>query len=76
MDRLSILIPCYNESEVFPLLKGKIDQLIQMLKKEGVKCEIIVVDDGSKDLTWALIREWEAENPDVRGIALLRDFGQ
>jgi len=75
MERLSILIPCYNEAEVFPLLKDRVNQLAERLQHENVECEIIAVDDGSRDLTWALIREWTASNPDVRGIALSRNFG-
>lgn len=49
MKRLSILIPCFNEEEVFPFLVERLNGIIQKLKEKGWDYEIILVDDGSKD---------------------------
>ena len=46
---LSLVIPCYNEAEVLPVLKGR---LLQSLNSLGLSWEVIFVDDGSRDSTY------------------------
>ncbi len=74
---LSIIVPCYNESEVFQYcvteLKSVLQNLIQN-KKITSSSYILFVDDGSKDNTWQLI-EKETQNIQVRGIKLSRNKG-
>ncbi|MDQ6897405.1 MAG: glycosyltransferase family 2 protein [Actinomycetota bacterium] len=57
---LSVVIPMYNEEDVLPLL---VDRLQPVLEGMGVAYEVVAVDDGSKDLTPALLqrihRGWE-----------------
>src|SRR3990172_3583792 len=69
---LSIVIPMYNEEEVFPLLKSELTALKASL---GCRVEIILVDDGSTDATYQLIHEWALEDSSVKTIALSRNFG-
>ena len=63
---LYLVIPCYNEEEVLPetskRLTAKLGAMIEMsLISEDSK--IVFVNDGSKDRTWQLIRQYHEENP-------------
>lgn len=71
---LSIVIPCFNEEEVFPLLRERTDQLIASLQGE-FDVELLFIDDGSRDRTWPMIEAYASERPEVRGLALSRNFG-
>ena len=71
---ISLVIPCYNEAEVISLLRKEIVSLAQRL--EGAySFEFIFVDDGSRDNTWELIRNFAYDDERVKGIALSRNFG-
>lgn len=72
---ISLVVPCYNESEVFPYFQTAITEIADKLEIE-FRVEIILVDDGSKDSTWQLISSFAAKDSRVRGIALSRNFGQ
>jgi glycosyltransferase involved in cell wall biosynthesis len=70
---LSIVIPVYNsEQSLDPLF----DRLSRVLDGLGMDYEMILVDDGSMDSSWAVVRRLAAASPRVRGIRLLRNFGQ
>jgi len=71
---VSIIVPCYNEAEVFPLLQQALVKLADQLAGEYA-VELIFVDDGSRDTTWDLIRAFAAADARVRGLALSRNFG-
>lgn len=71
---ISIVIPCYNEEEVFPLLREEICAVARSLAPE-YDTEIILIDDGSYDTTWAQIRAFAQNDNRVRGISLSRNFG-
>jgi polyisoprenyl-phosphate glycosyltransferase len=69
---LSIVIPMYNEEQVLPLLRQQLAQLINELL---CRVEVILVDDGSTDRTYALMHEWALAEPAIKLIALSRNFG-
>jgi polyisoprenyl-phosphate glycosyltransferase len=69
---LSLVIPMYNEVEVFPLLRAQLAVLVAELP---CQVEIILVDDGSADETYELMHGWASEDPAVKLIALSRNFG-
>jgi polyisoprenyl-phosphate glycosyltransferase len=71
---ISIVIPCYNEAEVFPHLESELSRIGDRLETE-FQVELILVDDGSKDTTWRQIGDFAARDSRVRGIALSRNFG-
>ncbi|MBI4229459.1 MAG: glycosyltransferase family 2 protein [Planctomycetes bacterium] len=71
---LTLVIPCYNEQEVFPPLREAVVSLLDALAPD-LRTEVILVDDGSLDATWRLIEAFAADDPRVRGIALSRNFG-
>ncbi|MCW7482083.1 glycosyltransferase family 2 protein [Leptospira kanakyensis] len=69
---LSLIIPCYNEEEVLDILKKRLRETIL---KFQVKTEIILVNDGSSDLTIVGLMQWAKEDANVRVISLARNFG-
>ncbi|WP_083483077.1 glycosyltransferase family 2 protein [Thauera sp. 63] len=76
--RLSIVVPCYNEEAVLPETISRLCALKRELIAEqhiAPDSEIILVDDGSRDRTWALIEQASAADPCVRGIKLSRNRG-
>src|SRR5437762_1829100 len=70
---LSIVIPTYNSEESLPVL---LDRLTVVLKSLGGASEIIVVNDGSRDGTEAVLRQQAARLPGVVPIMLGRNYGQ
>jgi glycosyltransferase involved in cell wall biosynthesis len=70
---LSIIIPAYNEEDsVRPLYAA----LLEVLPGLGRSFEILFVDDGSTDQTFARLAELAAADPRVRVIKLRRNYGQ
>ena len=70
---LSIVIPVYNEEENVEPLVGEITSVMKPLVKSY---EIIVVDDGSRDRTFAILAGLRRQAPQLRAIGLKRNFGQ
>ncbi len=70
---LSVVVPCYNEEAVLPALLARLVPACE--KQVGVAYEILLVDDASKDATWALILTAQAANPNIVGIHLARNHG-
>jgi dolichol-phosphate mannosyltransferase len=69
---LSLLIPCYNESDV---LRLTYDTIVREAQRWDESLEIVLVDDGSQDDTWQIITSLAAADPRVRGVRLARNFG-
>lgn len=72
---ISIVVPCLDEAEVFGRLRVELTALADRVAPE-LDTEILLVDDGSRDLTWSLIREFASADRRVRGVCLSRNFGQ
>ena len=70
---LSIVISLYNEEESLPELLGWIEQVME---REGHTYEIIMVDDGSTDASWKIIKDLSAKNSNIRGISFRRNYGK
>lgn len=70
---LSVVIPAYCEEGNIPLAAGTIGTL---LTEHGIPCELVFVDDGSKDGTWNAIEKAAKTNPSVRGVRFSRNFGK
>ena len=69
---LSLVIPCYNEAEVLPVLKAR---LLQSLNGLGVPWEVIFVDDGSCDSTGEQLGLMHQDEPRFKVICFSRNFG-
>jgi glycosyltransferase involved in cell wall biosynthesis len=70
---LSIVVPLYNEEEVFDELSTRL-QLV-MARMATLRVEVVLVDDGSRDSTRARIAELCHADPRFRGVLLSRNFG-
>lgn len=76
--RLSIVVPCYNEEEVFPETVKRLRALLDKLTASGkieADSEIVFVDDGSKDSTWSLVRAAHLDDRRARGVKLSANRG-
>jgi polyisoprenyl-phosphate glycosyltransferase len=69
---VSLVIPIYNEEEVLPRLD---ERLALLLDKLGVDCEVVFVDDGSKDRSLEILRAMIAREPRYRAVSFARNFG-
>jgi glycosyltransferase involved in cell wall biosynthesis len=72
---LAIIIPLFNEAEVFPILRQRLETLIRKLQA-FYELEVLLIDDGSRDRTWEEIKQFASVNSAVRGVSLSRNFGQ
>jgi len=72
MKMISIVIPAYNEEESLPFL---LDSLLKLFEKKEYILEIIVIDDGSKDKTFDVVRSYNSANSFIKGIKLSRNMG-
>ncbi len=79
MDRLAIVVPCYNEEEVLKIASKALREVLEDLVQKGKIAEdsfILFVNDGSKDRTWELIEEEHREHPvQVCGVKLAGNVG-
>lgn len=69
---VTIAVAAYNEADSLPLLWERLRPVLDDLESS----ELIVVDDGSCDATWAVVRQLAREDARVRGVRLSRNFGQ
>ena len=70
---LSICVPVYDERENLPLLHAAIVKVVDPI---GLATEIILVDDASKDGSWAEIEKLAAADPRVRGVKFAYNCGE
>src|SRR5215471_7891323 len=69
---LSLVIPAYDEEPIIPFLRKEIGRFLASLP---YACEVIIVNDGSKDRTLELLVAWAQEDPRIRIVHLSRNFG-
>ncbi|MEG1458046.1 MAG: glycosyltransferase [Acetivibrio sp.] len=75
---LWVVIPCYNEEQVLPETKHRLEGIMhEIIKKNkiGKESKVVFINDGSKDKTWNLIEGFHEENSLFSGICLSRNFG-
>lgn len=75
MGRLdvTVVVPLYNEAESLPELVAWIDRVA---RDHALSYEIVLVDDGSSDDSWAVIEQLKTLYPAVRGISFARNYGK
>lgn len=77
-NELSIVVPCYNESEVLELTNDELLRTLQRLVDAGKIAPtsgVYYIDDGSRDDTWALIESLAASDRRVSGVKLAHNVG-
>ena len=74
MDKISIIVPCYNEEKVLPAFyretAAAADEIV------GAECEFIFVDDGSRDHTREILEHFSASDCRCKYISFSRNFGK
>jgi glycosyltransferase involved in cell wall biosynthesis len=71
--QISVVVPLFNEEESLPELTSWIDKVMD---KEGFTYEVLLVDDGSTDNSWEVIRQLSAKNKRIKGIRFRRNYGK
>ena len=72
--KITIVIPCYNSEKTIRKVVGLV--MAEFEKTEKYTCEFVLVNDGSRDDTYEEIKRLGAEYTNVKGVNLLRNFGQ
>lgn len=70
---LSLVIPLLNEQESLPELHNWI---VKVMNAHNFSYEILFIDDGSTDASWDVISQLSKQNPNVKGIRFLRNYGK
>ena len=71
-ESISVVVPVYNSEASLPLLIARLEPALN----DFGSFEIILVNDGSRDSSWTVIEDLAARFKSVRGIDLMRNFGQ
>ncbi|MDY4997218.1 MAG: glycosyltransferase family 2 protein [Bacilli bacterium] len=71
---LSIIVPCYNEELALPFFYQEIDKVSKELKE--LNFELIFINDGSKDKTLEVLKEYHQKDKRVKYISFSRNFGK
>ena len=74
MEKMSIVVPCYNEEKALPIFYTEITKVSKEF--ENLEFEYIFIDDGSKDKTLNLIKDFRKNDARVRYISFSRNFGK
>lgn len=74
MDKISIIVPCYNEQESLPLFYKEMSKVMDNMK--NIEFELMFINDGSRDNTLDILRKLGASDSRVRYISFSRNFGK
>lgn len=70
---ISVVVALLNEEESLPEL---VSWIVSVMDREKFTYEIIMVDDGSTDSSWEVIKRLAESNPSIRGISFRRNYGK
>lgn len=73
MQKLSVVVPCFNEEEVLTELYRRVTWICQTAVEK--EYEIVLVNDGSRDQTWSMIVALCKSDPHIVGVSLSRNHG-
>ena len=73
-EKISVIVPCYNEEESLPIFYKEIDKISKEMKE--VAFEFLFINDGSKDETLNILRSMVKKDERVRYISFSRNFGK
>ncbi|MDR2954111.1 MAG: glycosyltransferase family 2 protein [Prevotella sp.] len=74
MDKISLIIPCYNEEQALPFLYKEIVKLTNEMPDQ--EFEFIFINDGSRDKTLELVKELKNSDERVHYVSFSRNFGK
>ena len=73
-EKISIIVPCYNEEESLPIFYKEINRVSKEMK--NVDFEFLFINDGSRDKTLDILRDLSKKDKRVRFISFSRNFGK
>lgn len=73
---ISVVVPCYNEEQALPYFLPAIETVAAQMAAQGVALEILLVNDGSRDNTLTLLRQYAKQYQNVRYLSFSRNFGK
>lgn len=80
MDKISVVVPCWNEEEALPIFYREMNQVMETMSRrtesEGAAFELIFVDDGSTDGTLRIMKELNQKDMRCRYLSFSRNFGK
>ena len=74
MEMISVIVPCYNEEEVLPLFYEEVTRVAAQMGEFSF--EFLFVDDGSRDKTLAVIKDFACRDDRVKYVSFSRNFGK
>ena len=74
MEKISVVVPCYNEEDVLELFNVEMEKLRKELK--NVTLEVIYINDGSADNTLNILRELAKKDKNNKYISFSKNFGK
>jgi glycosyltransferase involved in cell wall biosynthesis len=74
MDKISVVVPCYNEEKVLPLFYEEMNRVMKLMNY--VTFELLFIDDGSRDKTLEVARELKEKDERVHYVSFSRNFGK
>ncbi len=74
MDKLSLIIPCYNEEQALPFLYEELNKIAQKMNNQSF--EFIFINDGSRDKTLDIVKSFQQKDNRVRYVSFSRNFGK
>ena len=75
MEKISVIVPCYNEEKALPLFYEELEKNIKDFPQD-VEFEVLFVDDGSRDNTMGVIKDLQTKNSNVKFVSFSRNFGK
>ena len=69
----SVVIPVYNSQDV---VGSTVDRVVEVFEAAGLRYQVVLVNDGSRDGSWDVIAERARTSPHVVALNLLRNYGQ
>ena len=72
MDRISIVVPCFNEEEALPIYYREMCKIMDEM--QDAEFELLFIDDGSKDQTLSILRELHQKDSRCKYESFSRNF--
>ena len=70
---ISVVVPLYNEEESLPELCAWI---AKVMDENNFSYEVLLIDDGSKDNSWEVVKAIRESNSHVKGVKFMRNYGK
>ena len=70
---ISVVVPLFNEAESLPELAAWIERV---MNDNGFTYEVLMINDGSTDNSWEVIKELSEKNPCIKGVSFRRNYGK